>query len=124
MFQTNFLFPLPELAFPPWNTSSFKYFYLVYQKIISSFCCLQFQPNTMGAFFYFCIYNSPPKGKDPALIILSASVGIPFSSPEFTGRDSVAQRHVGSSWPRDQTRVRSVGRQIVSHWATREALLL
>ena len=123
MFQTNFLFPLPELAFPPRNTSSFKYFYLVYQKIISSVCCLQFQPNIMGAFFYFCIYNSPPKGKDPALI-LSTSEGIPFSSVEVPGPELVAQWHVGSSCTRDQTHVRSIGRQILNRWATREALLL
>ena len=27
----------------------------------------------------------------------------------------------GSSWPRDQTRVSCIGRQILCHWATREA---
>ena len=34
----------------------------------------------------------------------------------------VAPRHVGSSWIRDQTCVSCFGRQILYHWATREAL--
>ena len=34
----------------------------------------------------------------------------------------VAPRHVGSSWTRDQTRVPCIGRRILNHCATREAL--
>ena len=38
------------------------------------------------------------------------------------GQDAyVAPRHVGSSWIRDPTRVSCLSRQILSHWATREA---
>ena len=36
----------------------------------------------------------------------------------------VAVSFRGSSWPRNQTRVFCIGRQILYHWATREALLL
>ena len=36
----------------------------------------------------------------------------------------VASWHVGSSQSRDQTRVRCIGRQILNHWTTREALVL
>ena len=38
--------------------------------------------------------------------------------------DLVAQRHVGSSWTRAQTHVPCIGRQILNHCATREALRL
>ena len=34
----------------------------------------------------------------------------------------VALRHVGSSWSRDRTCVPCIGRQILNHWITREAL--
>ena len=34
----------------------------------------------------------------------------------------VAPRHVGSSWTRARTRVPCIGRQILNHCATREAL--
>ena len=33
---------------------------------------------------------------------------------------SVAARHVGSSWTRDQTHVPCIGRWILNHWITRE----
>ena len=36
----------------------------------------------------------------------------------------VAPRHVGSSWTRARTRVPCIGRQILNHCATREALTL
>ena len=36
-------------------------------------------------------------------------------------RDFVASQHVGSSWTRDQTSISCIGRQILYHWATREA---
>ena len=36
----------------------------------------------------------------------------------------VAPRHVGSSWTRAQTRVPCIGRRILNHCATREALVI
>ena len=35
----------------------------------------------------------------------------------------VAPQHVGSSWTRARTHVSCIGRRILNHWATREALL-
>ena len=37
---------------------------------------------------------------------------------------SADPQHVGSSWIRDRTHVSCIGRQILYHWTTREALLL
>ena len=42
---------------------------------------------------------------------------------ELWHRGLVAPRHVGSSWTRDQTHVPCIGRWILHHWATREALV-
>ena len=43
------------------------------------------------------------------------------SWPQSTG-SVVALRHVGSSWTSDWTGVSCIGRQILYHWTTREAL--
>ena len=54
---------------------------------------------------------------------LSQNIGFraPAQSLRCTGL--VASRHVGSSWTRDLTRVSCIGRWILNHWTTMEAML-
>ena len=49
-------------------------------------------------------------------------VWVPREAPELWCTDSAAPRYVGSSWTRDWTGVSCIGREILYHSATREAL--
>ena len=68
---------------------------------------------------------SPYSERGPLFVqwlLLLQRTGSRAQSQKLWHAGLVAPRHVGSSWIRDRTRVSCIGRWILHHWATREAL--
>ena len=95
---------------------------------LRSLTCLVF--GSAGSWLLHRLFSSAVSGGPSCLLRVGFSlqwllllwhVGSAVAVPWLQSTGSVVVAYVGTSWTRDRTHVFCIGRQILYHWATREA---